>query len=48
MPKFHEGIKCNFDNKYVEKFAELKNLVNCLTIENLKFKKNHLLIKLFS
>ena len=39
MPKFHEGIKCNFDNKYVEKFAELKNLVNCLTIENFKLKK---------
>ena len=39
MPKFHEGIKCNFDNKYVEKFAELENLVNFLTIENLKLKK---------
>ena len=30
MPKFHEGIKCKFNNNYVEKIAELENLVNCL------------------
>ena len=23
MPKFHEGIKCNFNNKYVENLFEL-------------------------
>ena len=40
MPKFHEYIKFNLNNNYVEKFAELENLVNCLTIKYLKLKKS--------